>query len=231
MSDPSSPLSSNTDKKKSKLARPLLFGCLGIFIITALFVGGVTIWLFNSGKEYISDEVRDAIVSEIEGSGLPDSQQAALRGEIDRITDGFKQGEINFEDLMRIVEGIEQSPALSIIKYYEAEGNPLERASITDEQRSAAMHTLRRFVYGVFEEKIPDTAVEDLLDPFVVESSRGKGLDDIEFRTDITDEEIFAALSQAQQMADGAGISNSNLSPDIAREVREVVDRILAGRE
>lgn len=231
MSDPSSPLSSHTREKKSIFSRPVLVGCLGFLVLTALLIGGGIFWLFTSGKKVITDEIRKEVVAQIENSGLPEAQQAALKSEIDRIAEGFQEGEISFEELMRIVEGLEQSPALSVIKYYEAQGNPLDRPSITDTQREAAMLTIRRFIFGVFEERIPDTAVEDLIDPFILDSSRGEGIENLQFRENITDEEIFAALAKAKQMADDAGIRSTNLSPDIAREVREIVDRILAGRE
>ncbi|MBK1875382.1 hypothetical protein [Pelagicoccus mobilis] len=230
MSD-SSPLSSHSRERKSFYKRPLFVGCLGFLVLVALLIGGGIFWLINSGKTVITNEIRKEIVEEIENSGLPEAQQAALKSEIDRITEGFQEGDITFEELMQIIESLEQSPALSVIKYYEAEGNPLERPSITDAQRESAMLTIRRFVFGVFEKRIPDTAVEDILEPFILDSSRGDGIENLEFRTDITDEELFAALAKAKQMADDAGIRRENLSPDIAREVREIVDRILEGRE
>lgn len=233
MNDPSSPLSSHSQpsEKKSSLKRPLLFGCLGILVVLALMIGGGIYWLTTSGKVFISDWARDGIMEHIEKSELPKEQQAALKVEIDRVAKGFQDGEIDFEELLRIIEGIEQSPAINVIKYYEAQGNPLDRPSITDAQRKAAMLTIKRFIYGVFEDQIPETAVEDIIDPFILDSSRGKGLDELQFRTDVSDEEIFAALEKAQKLADDAGVGHSNLTPDIARAVRGVVDRILAGRE
>ena len=231
MTDSSSPLSSHTPKKKSFFTRPLFLGCLGFLILLALLIGGGVVWLVTSGKETVSNWARDEIVKQIEDFGLPAAQQTALVSEIDRLTDGFLEGEITLKDLVQIQEHIDQSPALNILKYYEAEGNPLERPSITDAQREDAMLTIRRFVFGVFEDRIPDTAIEDLIDPFILASSTGKSLDELQFRTDISDEELFAALSKAQKLADDAGIRKSNLTPDIAREVRSVVDRILAGRE
>jgi len=231
MSDPSSPLSSHTREKKRSFGKPLLIGCFGLLVLVALLVGGGTFWVFTKGKPVVSSWVREKIVDEIKSTGLSETQQAALTSEIDRVTEAFKQGEISFEDLMRILEGLEQSPALSALKYYKAQGNPLDRPTITDAQREAAMLTIRRFIFGVFDERIPDTAVEDLIDPFILDSSRGKGIDELEFRSDITDDELFAALAKAKTLSDDAGIPEHNLSPDIAREVREIINRILEGRE
>ncbi len=129
-----------------------------------------------------------------------------------------------------ILEGLEQSPAMSVIRYYEAEGDPLDRASISDEERKAALLTIRRFIYGIFEESIPESAIRDLMEPFILPSSRGEGLENLQFRSDISDEELFEALDKAKAYADEAGVPNENLSPDLANEIRDIVDRILSKR-
>lgn len=229
----SSPLRSHSaaPQKKSIFGKPVLLGCLGLVAIFTLLLAGGAYWLFTSGKKVITDEIRKEVVAEIERSGLSVEQQSALKSEIDRLTEQFQQGEISIQELMEIIEGLEQSPAMSIIRYYQAEGDPLDRASISPEQKQAAMLTLRRFVFGVFEQRIPESAIQDLMDPFILERGTDKDYRDLQFRPNISDEEIFAALKKAQQYADDAGIPKENLSPDIAREIREIVDRILQRRQ
>ncbi|MDQ8179494.1 hypothetical protein [Pelagicoccus sp. SDUM812005] len=226
----SSPLSSHSAEphKKSIFGKPVLIGCFGLVAIFTLLLAGGAYWLFTSGKTVISDEIRKEVIAEIERSGLAPEQQAALKAEIDRLTEQFQQGEISIRELIEIIEGLEQSPAMSIVRYYQAEGDPLDRNSITPEQKDAAMLTIRRFIYGVFEERIPDTAIEELMEPFILDRGTDEEYRDLQFRSNISDEEIFAALAKAKRYADEAGIPEDNLSPDIAREIREIIDRILA---
>lgn len=229
----SSPLSSHSaaPPKKSFFKRPLFLGCFGIFALFTILLTVGLIWLFGSGKTYITDKIRESVVEEIERSGLSAHHQSALKEEVDRLTEQFQEGEISIQELIRILEGFEQSPAMSVVRYYQIEGDPLDRESISPEQKQAAMLTIRRFIYGVFEESIPDSAIEELMAPFVKSRGSNDDYSDLEFRSDITDEELFSALAKAKSYADEAGISEHNLSPDIAREVREIIDRILDQRE
>lgn len=226
MPEITSPLSPKSRDNQRK-TRPWLIGCLG-FTVIVLFTFGVGLyWFFTSGKKVITDEVRGKIVEKIEASGLPFEQQAALKAEIERISDAFKSGDISIKELVMILEEFEQSPVMSVVRYYEVQGDPLARDSISAEERNKAMLTIRRFIYGVFTESIPESAVEDLMEPFILDSSKGEGVEKLKFRENIADEEIFAALDKAEALADEADIPTENLSPDIANEVREIVNRIL----
>ncbi len=228
----SSPLLSHSAEPppKSIFSKPVIVGCIGFLGIFTLLLAGGLYWLFTSGKEVITNEIRDKVIAEIQGSGLSETQQAALKAEIDRLTEQFQKGEITMRELIEIIEGLEQSPAMSVVRYYQMEGDPLDRSSISPEQRQTAILTIRRFIYGVFEERIPDTAIEEIMDPFIQDRGTDKDYGDLQFRTDITDDEIFAALAKAKRYADEAEIPLENLSPDIAHEVREIVDRILEKR-
>lgn len=229
---PTSPLesASSEPQKKGLFGRPILLGCLGFLAILALAIGVGTYWLFTSGKTVISNEIRKEVVKQVEAAKLPIDQQSTLRAEIDRLTEGFQNGEISIKELVLIAEAIDQSPVGSIMRYYGADGNPIDLATISDEEKEAAMITIRRFVYGVFQDKIPESALDDLVNPFITDRGNGD-YDDIRFRTDITDEELLAALAKAKQMADDAEIETDDLRPDLAAEVKEIVDRILNGRE
>ncbi len=225
----SSPLDSHSaaPPKKSIFSKPLVIGCFGLLAIITLLIGGGVFWLLTSGKKVITDEIRHEVFTKIEESGLPDSQQADIKAEIDRLTDQFQEGEISFQQLIEILEGFEQSPVMSVVSYYQIEGNPLERDSISPEQRKQALRTIHRFIYGVFEERIPDSAIEELMSPFILDRDTGSDHQTLKFRTDIADEEIFAALAKAKAYADEAEIPDENLSPDIANELREIINRIL----
>ncbi|MBD5779279.1 hypothetical protein IEN85_07220 [Pelagicoccus sp. NFK12] len=229
----SSPLSSHSAEppKKSIFGKPVLIGCIGLVAIFTLLLAGGAYWLFTSGKKVITDEIRKEVIAEIERSGLSGEQQAALKAEIDRLTEEFQQGEISIQELIEIIEGLEQSPAMSVVRYYQIEGDPLDRSSISQEQKDAAMLTIRRFIYGVFEEKIPESAIGELMDPFIIDRGTDENYQDLQFRSNISDEEIFAALAKAKQYADKADIPETDLSPDIAREIREIIDRILEKRK
>lgn len=227
MSDPLS-AAPYQPQKKSIFKRPLFVGCLGIILITLLVLGVGLYWLFTSGKTVITDEIRKEIISEINSSDLPPSQQTALTAEIDRITEGFQSGDISMKQMLLIMENLDQSPAMRLLALSKAKGDPLANREITPEEKEKALRIVQRFVYGVFEERIPESALDELVNPLLENPKIDNNFEDLEFRSNISDEELKAALLKAKDYADRAGIQDTNIDPDIAKEVREVVDRILS---
>lgn len=216
--------------KRGLLQRPIL---LSFLIISALFAIALSIglyWLATAGKTVISNEIRKEIVAKVQSSPLPYEQQAALEAEVDRVTDGFQNGQISLKQMILIAEALDDSPVGSIARYYRANGDPLQQSSLSPEEKEAAMQTILRFVHGVFEELIPETVLEDLIKPFVQDGG-SDDYQDLRFRPDITDAELRAALDEAKTYADAAGIETTMASPNLAAEVREIVDRILLSSE
>lgn len=215
-------------KKKSLFKRPLFLGCFGLLVVTLLVIGGFIIWLFVSGKTVISNTFRDEIIAEVESSDLPLDQKEDLIEQVNRVTDGFQEGDVSLKELTLIIEQLAESPAMSVLKIESADGDPIASSNFSSDEKAAAHQTINRFVYGVFEERIPASAINELIDPLLLQPSKRE---DWKFRSDISEEELRTTIEQAKRYADDAGIGNANLSPDVAGEVSEVIDRVLSAQE
>lgn len=211
-------------KEKSGCGKPALFGCLGIAVLFFVVAAGGVYWFMTKGKVLITESARESIVAEIRGSDLPQAQQQELITEIDRLAGGFASGEIGLKEMAVIMDEIGDSSLMTTIKLYGAQGDPLASSELSPEEREAAMTTLKRFAFGVFEERIPESAIQEIIDPLLVDPSDPESM---RFRSDISPEELEAALAQAEAYADRAGISETDIEPDLARELRRIVDRVL----
>ncbi|EDY82926.1 hypothetical protein VDG1235_2549 [Verrucomicrobiia bacterium DG1235] len=227
------PLSAHPSRpqKKSIFSRPLLVGCFGFILLAVLLIGGGLLWLFTTGKTVITDKIREEIIAEIETADLGGEQRSALITEINRITEGFQSGEISMKQMVLIADELGQSPAMRIIQLTGSENDPLADRDIAPDEKADAMLTINRFVYGVFEERIPESAMDDVINPLLAGNNESEEYDQMKFRSDITDAELRSALRKAKDYADRANIGIANIEPDIAREVRETVDRILAEQD
>lgn len=201
---------------------------MGLIIIVMLAIGALIFWLFTSGKTVISNAFREEIIAQVETSSLPHDQKDELIDQVNRVTDGFQEGDISLKQLTLIVEQLAESPSMSVLKIESAEGDPIASSGLSADEKTAARVTINRFVYGVFEERIPSTALDELIDPLLEQPSERE---EWRFRSDISDAELRAALGQAKAYADDAEIGYVNLDPDVSGEVTEVIDRILNAQD
>ena len=158
------------------------------------------------------------------GFCLEESQQQALTHEIDRVTSGFRNGEISYGQLGDIAEKLSQDPAFDCLKMYGAEDRISRNTNFSSEEKRSAELIIRRYVYGVLEGAIPSETLHELLDPLLEDPGNSN---EFGFRSDISDEELRSAIAKAKVYADAAGIGETNISPDFASHIRKVIDEVV----
>lgn len=210
--------------KKSGLGKGLLIGCAGILVLTALLVGGFLFWLYSSGKDFITDQARDLIVEKIEEADLPVDQKEGMVSQIDRVATGFKEGNIELEKMGEIIEEIAQSPVFSVLIVYAAQAAYLEPSGLPPEEKQAAREELRRFALGAIDHRIPESEVNAVLD--LISRNPGAG-DERELKDSLTDSELQTFIAEAKAAADDAGVTNEEVTIDLAKELERVIDRAL----
>lgn len=220
----SSHLPPNTTGKKSNLGKGLLIGCLGALFLAALIIGGTIYWLYNNGRALISDTTRDAFIESVEQSELPADQKEGIVEQINRLTEGFKEGRIDVERMAAVIERISNSSIFSVILLKSVEGAYLRSSGLSQKEKEAARVHLDRFARGVIENRIPEEQADSVLS---IISEPAEGPQDRKLSLVLTDEQIRAFVSAAKEAADNAGVSEREIETDLAAELKSIVDEAL----
>lgn len=222
MTDSSTP-PPQAPKSKNSWKKPLLFGCLGILVLGCICAGIVTWWAATKGKAFVANAAGDGITQMIKELDLPEKQQRELTHEIDRLVEGLESDKISLSQMGTIMDKIGDSPLATAMQIYSAESKIIDKSGLSKAEQDEADITLHRFIFGVLEDRIPESAIDELLSPLLKNPDKRN----FKFRNDVTDAELRAALSTAKAHADNAGIRKGDITPNLAREIRRIIDSIL----
>ena len=210
--------------KKSNLGKGLLVGCLGIVVICAIAIGIGVFWLYNSGKGFFTDAARDALVENIEQSELPGEQKERMVAQIDRLAEGFKEGEIDLERMAGVVERLAESPLFGMVLVYSAEALYVMPSGLSQQEKEEAHNILQRFAKGVIERRIPEERANEVVG---IISVGGDTPADRQLKDNLTDEELRTFIAEAEAAADEAGVTEVEGQIDLAAELERIVDDAL----
>ena len=210
--------------KKGCLGKGLIFGCLGITALV-LIIGGLSVyWFLTTGKSLLAEGVRDSMVEQIEDSELSEQQKNSLITEIDRVTNGVKDGSIGIRKMVALAEELGESPFFEAVNAYTAASFYLSSPELSPEERKDGELTLHRVARGLFERKINRQDLQSLIGPVSYSSDH----DEFQhIRDNLSMEELRELAKAAKDLADQAGVSNEYQEVDFATELRALVDRAL----
>lgn len=200
-----------------------LVGCLVAGVVGLLVCAGGAWWTWVKFSPMGADRAREAIVSGIESSELSEEDKQAVVGQVDRVVDAFKSGEIGTRDVFRILEQLAESPLLGLVVVYAADAKYITPSELSDEEKEEGRLTLQRVARGVFEERIDPNALEDALDYISVRSSDGHR----QFKDTVSDPVLRDFLAECKRHADDADIPREPYVVDIGMEFQRAVDQIL----
>jgi hypothetical protein len=220
----------NDDSQKSGKSG-CLWGCLigGVvgFLVVVLACGIGAWYLTVNAKPLIAGAARNVAVQMVEASELSAEDKTQVVGQIDRVVNAYKKGEINEEDLQRILKEVERSPLLPMAVVFGVEVQYLERSGLSAEEKEDARLQLQRIARGGFEQKIDNAKLDALMEPLLVKVPNGEK----RLKDQITDEELRKFFAAAKQLADESMIPNEKFQIDIGDEVTRIVDRALSEKE
>lgn len=203
-------------------------GCLIGCLITAAILGLIAVigiwWVANNIKDLAVSVGTKVIEAGIEESGLPDQEKAELKVELKRLGDGFADGSISNEQMLRVVEGLAQSPLLSMFMVSAIETHYVVNSGLTDEEKTDATLTLRRFARGLMGKQIGQDDLDEVLSHIADRDADG----DLQIREKVSDEDLRAFLADAKQKADDAEIPVDLEPVDPSDELKNIIDTALA---
>ena len=219
-------------KRGISLLVSLLLVFLGfVFIGGALCVAGVWYVASNLDK-WVVGIGREAIVAAINDSELPEGEKAEVITQIDRVVTAYKEKKIDQADLERVLNDLQDSPALKALALYGIEDEFLEGTSLTDKEIAQARLTFQRALRGVYEGKISDETFYDLLPGFDIDEVRLAANNNAANNAadEPTDDDLRETLVKLKVLADNANIPNEPFQLDIGDAVKKLVDQALAGK-
>ncbi len=201
-------------------------GC-GIFLVASMLIcGGVGLYVYMNAKSWATDAVTSIVKEGIKGSEMREEDKTATIAEIDRVADGFKAGKITMEELGKIMEGLTESPLMSILMVYGMQEQYIENSGLTDEEKAAAKLTLQRVARGVVEKKITSSDLDPALSHVMETGPEGQKT----AKESITDEDLRQCVAELKTLADDKQIAEGEFVLDVAKELRRVVDEAVPGK-
>ena len=196
-----------------------MIGCVGVSFVCVLVCGG-GFWYLSKN---IGEIARKAIVSVIESSELSDEDKEAVTAQVDRIVAAYESGEIDWEDVGRIMEQLAESPLLGLIIVYATDATYITPSGLTDEEKEEGRLTMQRVARGVFEETIDRDELESAMDYVSVEGSGGNR----QFKDRVSDADLRQFLAECKRHADEAEVPLEPFELNIGEEFKRAVDEAL----
>ena len=195
-------------------------GCLIIILVAV--AGGI--YVAKNWKAWSADAMVAVCDNAVKESELPDDQKAAIKGHIDRLATGFKNGDVSVEQLGQVLKELAEGPILPLGLVYAVEKHYVLVSALTEAEKKAASLSLQRFARGVVEKKINQGAINEVT--AMIQEPGDDG--DKQIKEKLTKEELTAFLAAVKGKADEAKIPMEPYKVDIAAEIGKAVDAALA---
>jgi len=193
-----------------------LTGCfIGAAIVVLLAAGGVW-WAANNWKSWLVTGGTQAIEAGIEESELPDQEKVELKAELKRLREGFLEGDISDEQMLRVVEALVQSPLIRMLVVAAIETHYVKNSGLNEEEKVEAKVSLQRFASGMMSKKIGEEDLDEVLSHIADRDAKGE----LKIREKVSDEELRAF--------DAAEIPAEIDPVDPSDELKQIIDNALA---
>ena len=188
----------------------------GVLFLCVVLIG---VYVGLHWKEWTADIANLATQELVNESGLPDDQKEAILLEIRQLGDDFKNGRISTEELSRVAQAIAESPLIPLAGVQAAPQKYIEPSDMSEEEKAAGVRTLQRFARGVYERKISQDIIDDVVKPIAELRPNGRW----RMKENPTRMEIEQFLENAKARADEAMIPDEPFELNIADELRKAI--------
>lgn len=199
----------------------VLKGCLIAVGILVLLGAAAGIYVALHWKSWAADAARAGVRSAVEGSQLSEDQKQRVISRIDAFAGDFESGKVTVQQVTTVFEEIMAGPLLPIAMVYAAKEKYIKPSALTADEKSAGERSLERVARGVYEKKIPNSALEELTAPISTTDAQGKKT----LKETLTKDELKAFLAAAKKKADDAGMPDEAFTVDIAAEIEKAIDK------
>lgn len=112
-----------------------LIGCFAVFLVILVVCGGLGYYLYSNAKNIAIDFAQNVAVEVVRESDLSDEDKDAVIAQIDRVADEYKAGNIDTEQVVKIMEKLVESPLLSLGIIYFIEQQYVNPSELSEEEK------------------------------------------------------------------------------------------------
>ena len=193
---------------------------LVIFLVVAVIAG---IWISRHWRGWVADFGSQAIYQAIDTSNLPAPEKLKLKTQVDRVAKAFADGRITMERAAAIMDKLAHSPLMPSLVVAAVDTTYFNRSGLSNEEKVAGRLALERFAQGVMNGKIGQDGVDAVLSHV----ADRHGENQWQFRQNVSDQELRAAIDEAKSRADKAEIPVALEKFNPSEEVKRIVDEAL----
>lgn len=200
----------------------------GVLFVLFLIAAGLGLWwLKNNGRALGTDLATSAMKEGLNEVDIPADQRQRIDSRIDNIGQQFKDGELEFEQVVSIFEKISESPLMSAGMSLFFKRAYLQNSGLSEEEKEAAEVSIQRFTRGAIDKSISAETSESAMDLISTKDAEGNR----EFKEKLSDNELRAFLAAITTAADDAGIPEIVPEFNFADEFDKAVDEALGNIE
>lgn len=203
------------------------FGCLkGCLLVMALMAALLLVFGMIAASQWRGWAVSlatTAIDQSLDASNLPPQEKIEVREELQRLLQGFQQDQVSGQQMVEIMNTLVQSPLMNSFVVSVVEAQYLNKSGLDAEEIATGKTTLRRFVSGMFDQKIDDPSIDKVLSHIADQQADGTW----RFRPQVSDDDLRAMLATAKSIADEENIPADVEVVDPSDEVRRIIDKAL----
>jgi hypothetical protein len=209
--------------RKRSIWQTCLIGCLaamGVAVVLAVIAG---FWISRHWRGWFADIGSQVVNQGIDASDLPPQEKVEVKEQVERVTKGFREGQITNEQASRIFQKIVQSPLMPMFVVMAVDKQYFDRSGLSDAEKKQGRVTLQRFARGVFDKKIDDKGTDSVM----MHVADRKSDNNWQLRQHVSDQDLRAALAEAKARADEAGIGEEPKNVDPSDEIKRIIDESL----
>ena len=204
-----------------------LVGCAIFGVVSLLICGGVTWYVTTHIAGWGIDLVASIAKQSVDASEMRAADKEEVKGQIDRVATGFKDGKITGQELQTIVEKLTQSPLFSVLVIYGVEQQYLTDPNITPEEKADAERILQRIARGCVEGKITTSDLQGPLSKITQDNPQPGQPPQAK---QVSKEDLKKCLDELEELADAKEIPDEPYELNVGAEVKRIVDEALPGK-
>ena len=186
--------------------------------VVVVVTGGLVVW------RKLPDWTHIALASAVEGSELSAEDKLSVLNQLDRVRDQYKSGDITLRQLGGVAEQLAESRVFPLALAHAAVESYVQPSGLSDEEKQAAMETLKRVARGLYEDKIDQNSLDTALDYISTKGYDGQR----QFSDQVSDADLREMLAECMRLADDAGVSGEPFAVDVGGELKRAVDQSIA---
>lgn len=203
-----------------------LKGCLIVAVVLLVLAVVLGVVIYQNWRPWYASAMTQVLHQVVDDSDLPAQEKAEVKEHVSRVANEFESGRVSFGQLGVLVQNLMSSPLIPSMQVSVVDQKYLAGSGLPDDEKDAGRQTVRRFVRGMIDGKIPQSSTDVVLPHIATRPQDNQW----QLRPTVSDEELRAFLAAAKAEADKAEIPAEPIEFDPSDEIKKLIDAAIAGQ-